>query len=323
MAGEPNTIDYSSLNTSLKPKNWNMGEIKKNTVETIGKLFLVSNRLEVSDSMNKKKIDRRNEKLNQFANNIEKASDWMKSNFIITINYLLDNKLLKTETIKSLHLTELEKNLDSETSGSNVEDKKLQKILDELTNNMPESAKLALDKHVNMELLNLNRESQNAEELWKKVKELEQENADLKTDLDAMNSGFEMMERDSRSRWSFRNTERVANAIHKLNENKGWLSQEKITRMVLWQADKFVPWWDVKSRRVFKRFNRMDVNKQYNKVSDKMDEKLKSAKGKEFLAIRRIQIEVNKAHDNYINEIKSDTKRSNIRNINSAMAKAA
>ena len=67
----------------------------------------------------------------------------------------------------------------------------------------------------------------------------------------------------------------------------------------------------------------MDVNKQYNKVSDKMAEKLKSAKGNEFLAIRRIQIEVNKAHDNYINEIKSDTKRSNIRNINSAMAKAA
>ena len=235
----------------------------------------------------------------------------------------MDHKLLKTEKIKSLHLTELGKDLNSEDSESNVGDKRLQKILDELTKDMPESAKLALDKHVNMELLNLNTKGKNAEELEWKVNELEQENKALQADLDAVNAGFEVMERDSRSRWSLRNTERVANAIHKLNENKNRLSQEEITRRVLRQADKFVFRWDTKTRRVFKHFNRMDVNKQYNKVSDKMDKKLKSAKGKELLTIRRIQIEVNKAHNNYINEIRKETKRSNVRKVNFAMANAA
>lgn len=67
----------------------------------------------------------------------------------------------------------------------------------------------------------------------------------------------------------------------------------------------------------------MDVNKQYNKVVDKLNKKLPSAKPNELLAIRRIQIEINKAHDNYINEIRKDTKRNNIRNVNFGVANAA
>ena len=67
----------------------------------------------------------------------------------------------------------------------------------------------------------------------------------------------------------------------------------------------------------------MDVNKQYNKVSDMLDNKLKSAKPREMIAIRRIQIEVNKAHTNYINEISKEIKSSNVRKVNFAMASAA
>ena len=310
-----NTIDYSRLNSSLAPRNWNMKEIKQNTVEAIGKLFLASNRMDITDDMGRDKVDRRNSRLNQFADSIEKVSDWMKSNFILTIDYLVKNKLLKAEKVKSLNLKELEKE-------SNDEDGKLQKILDELTKDLPEATKLKLDKHVSMELLNLANETRNSSELSNRVDELEKENEALKADADASSAALEILEHDALNRWSFRNTERVANAIQKLNENKE-LSQEDITRRVLWQADKFVFWWDSKSRRVFKHFNRMDVNKQYKKVSEKLDKKRASAKGKELIAIRRIQMEVNKAHDNYMKEISYNTKRNNVKRVNFDIAKAA
>ena len=52
-----------------------MKEIKQNTVEAIGKLFLASNRMEITDDMKRDKVDRRNSRLNQFADSIEKVSD--------------------------------------------------------------------------------------------------------------------------------------------------------------------------------------------------------------------------------------------------------
>ena len=323
MSRNPNTIDYSKLNSSLAPRNWNMKEIKQNTVEAIGKLFLASNRMEITDDMKRDKVDRRNSRLNQFADSIEKVSDWMKSNFILTIDYLVKNKLMKSEKIKSLNIRELEKNTSNEDEkNTSNEDEKLQKILDELTKDLPEATKLELNKHVSMELLNLSNATRNSNELSGRVKELEDENEALKADADASSAALEILEKDALNRWSFRNTERVANAIHKLNSNKE-LSQDEITRRVLWQADKFVFWWDSKSRRMFKHFNRMDVNKQYKKVTEKLDKKLGSAKGKELIAIRRIQIDVNKAHDNYINEISGKAKRDNVKRVNLSMAKAA
>ena len=54
-------------------------------------------------------------------------------------------------------------------------------------------------------------------------------------------------------------------------------------------------------------------------MSEKLNEKLQSAKGQDWLNIRRIQLEVNKAHDNYLAEIPEDTKKANLRKIDLAM----
>ena len=314
MWSTPNTIDYSSLEGSLKPKSKSV-TLKNDVAKEIWNIFLQSNNLDVDTNLNNGKIARRNRTLNQFANNVENASEWVKTRFVLAVDYLISHNLINAKQISSLKLSQL--------SREESADKRLNKIIDEFRKNLSNSDRLSLDKSVAEWLINLSNESERSDKLGERVRELEQENSDLQADVDAMSAWFERLEKDALSRWSFRNMQRVANSIHKINENKKWLPQEEVTRRVLWQADKFVFWWSTKSRRIFKSFKRMDVNKQYNKVVDKLNKKLPSAKPNELLAIRRIQIEINKAHDNYINEIRKDTKRNNIRNVNFGVANAA
>ena len=309
-----NTIDYSSLDKSIKPRSKAV-TLKNDVAKEIWDVFLLTNNLDINTKLNKGRIATRNRNLNEFANNVETASEWVKTKFLLSMDYLITHNLISTKQISSLKLNELR----NEKSA----DQKLNKIISDFRKNLSNSDKLSLDRSVSEWLINLAKESERSDILWERVRELEQQNADLQADVDAMSAGFNRLEKDAFSRWSFRNIQRVANAINKLNENKNGLSQEEITRRVLWQADKFVFRWDSKSRRIFKSFRRMDVNKQYNKVVDKLNKKLQSAKPSELLAIRRIQIEVNKAHDNYLKEVKVDTKRDNVRKVNFAVANAA
>ena len=67
----------------------------------------------------------------------------------------------------------------------------------------------------------------------------------------------------------------------------------------------------------------MDINSQYNKVSQKLIERISKAKDKEKIAIRQIMNDINKAHDDYIHEISDEQKKENLFKINSAMANAS
>lgn len=316
-----NTIDYSSLNRSLKPKSPAL-TLKDNIVEEIWKVFLQTNNLSVDNNLNKGKVERRNSSINEFASNIEAASEWVKTEFILTVDYLVTHKLLNSEKIRSLKLRQLKWEWTA--------DEKLNKIMDEFKSSLSEKDRLALDKNVAEWIINLSKENKKADELWEEVNELKQENNDLQTENAALEVGFENMVKDATSRWSFSNIKRLTNAIIKIKlEGEGkWkkkekLSQEEVTRRILWQADKFVFWWGTKSKRVFKSFKRMDVNEQYNRIHDKLDKMKATAKPSELPFIKYIQDEVNKAHTNYINEISMKTKKLNARKFNEAMLSAA
>ena len=83
----------------------------------------------------------KNKKLDRFSNSIEWASEWAKANFILNIDYLSKNNLIKVDKIKSLKLRVLED--DSKNA-----DDKLENILAELTKDLSESDKLKLNQHV-------------------------------------------------------------------------------------------------------------------------------------------------------------------------------
>ena len=112
----PNTIDYSNLNKSLQPKR-KIEWITTNTAQTIWDVFLAKN------APHTKKIENKNQKLDEFASNIENWSESMKLKFSLTIDYLSKNWLLNPESIKSLKIR------------WNSTDEKLQNIIDDLVTN--------------------------------------------------------------------------------------------------------------------------------------------------------------------------------------------
>lgn len=311
MASRLNELDYSNLNKSLQPKNSGLLEIKKDTVEAIWKVFLQSNGLNIEENMGSGKIRRRNERMNEFANNIEGASDWMKSNFMITVNYLVKNKLIWNEKIKSLRLAELEKE-------STNEDKKLENILNELTKDMSESDKLKLDQHVSMELLNLSKESKKSSELWKQIEDLQNENKDLRDELMTSDTAREIALNSSLSPWSIHNSNRIWSAIKNIREDNS-LDKEEKARKILLRANSYIvfgTWISINLRRILP-FGKFDVNKEYAKVIDKLNKKVENATDKEKLAIMSILDEIDKAHKEYIEatNISDDEKKENKKRI--------
>jgi hypothetical protein len=85
----PNTIDYSNLNKSLQPKR-KIEWITTDTAKAIWDLFLAKN------APRTKKIENKNQKLDEFASNIENWSESMKLKFSLTIDYLSKNWLFLT-----------------------------------------------------------------------------------------------------------------------------------------------------------------------------------------------------------------------------------
>lgn len=318
MANTPNVIDYSNLNKSLQPKR-KIDNVKEDVAKAIWEVFLQSNNLKIEEGMNAGRIKRRNDRINEFANKTAEASEWAKSEFVLTVNYLLENNLMTTEKIKSLNLKSL--NNDEITP-----DKKLSNILDELTKWLKEPDKLKLNQHVSKWLLNLSKEANNADKLWERITDLEQQNSDLKGELDALDAVNEVSERAVLTRRSMNNMIRVWNSIKNINDS----SLDPITkaRKVLWQANSFAIFGS------WKRFDwvynklplKFDLNKEYKDTVDKLKEKMdKSSNDGEKVAIRYIMKHVNKSYEDYIKAttISDNERKSNMRQINEKMVKAA
>ena len=220
----PNTIDYSNLNKSLQPKR-KINSITTDVAKAIWDVFLESNGFD-----SRKRSSTKTNKLNQFSNSIEGASEWTKANFILTIDYLKKNNLLNTSKIKSLRL----RSLEDETK---TQDEKLSNILDELTKDLPEDDRLKLEKHVSKWLINLSKEADSADKLWEKITDLEQQNSDLKNELDALDAVTEVSEKAVLKRRSKYKMIRIWNSIKNINDST--LDPETKARKILWQANSF------------------------------------------------------------------------------------
>lgn len=312
----PNTIDYSSLNKGLNLKWQRLKDITTKVSEDIWKVFLESNQRK-SESEKAK-----NNKLNRFSRSIEWASEWAKANFILSIDYLSKNNLIKTDKIKALKLRVLENDTGLNNS-KNLEDVRLENILTELTQGLSESEKLGLQQHVSRELLNLSEQADSADKLWEKITDLEKQNSDLKGELDALDAVTEVSERAVLTRRSRYKMIRIWNSIKNINDSS--LDKETKARKILWQANSFAIFGS------WKRFDwiynklplKFDVKKEYEKSVSKLMRKMdESSDDGEKVAIRYIMRQVNKAYKDYIDEtnISEETRKQNMRDINMKMA---
>ena len=306
----PNTLDYSSLNKSLNLKWDKLKDITTKVSEDIWKVFLESNpRKSEGEKAKKNKLDR-------FSNSIDGASESTKSNFILTVDYLSKNNLIKTNKIKALKLRILE-------DDTKTQDDKLSNILDELTRDLSESEKLKLDQSVSKWLIDLSQEGRSADKLWEKINDLEQQNSDLKGELDALDAVTEVSERAVLKRRSKYKMIRIWNSIKNINDSA--LDPETKARKVLWQANSFAIFgsWKRFDWFINKFPKKFDVNEEYEKSVSKIKKKMdESSDDGEKVAIRYIMRQVNKAYKDYIDatNISEDTRKQNMRDINMKMA---
>lgn len=307
----PNTLDYSSLNKGLNLRWQKLKDITQKVSEDIWKVFL-----ETNPNRKNRWINEKNQKLDRFWNSIEWASEWAKANFILNIDYLSKNNLIKVDKIKSLKLRVLEDDTKSA-------DEKLSNILEDLKKDLPEQEKLKLEQHVSKKLLNLSEQADSADKLWEKISDLEQQNSDLKSELDALDAVSEVSERAVLTRRSRFKMIRIWNSIKNINNSA--LDPETKARKVLWQANSFAIFgsWKRFDWFINKFPKKFDVNEEYVKSVDKLKKEMnESTDDWEKVAIRYIMRQVNKAYKDYIDatNISENTRRQNMRDINMAMA---
>lgn len=308
MSRDPNQIDYSKLNHTLWSKR---KQISEDTSKRIGEIFLKSNSFDKMWASNKEK------KLDRFTSSLEGATEWVKTRFALTVNYLTEKGLIKSEKIKSLKL----KNLEDFNKTSN---EKLENIINDLKSWLSDTDRRDVDQHVSEWLIDLAEESESANELWKKVKELDIQNQDLQNELDAADTANEIVESAILSKWSLNNNIRKAFALKKINEDNS-LSAEQKAREVLWQANKYVIWWRKKRKRYFGSLEKMNVNRAYFRAANSIRESIKKASTREKVALRMILKQVDAAYESYIKAttIDKDTRKQYMRDVNNSMASAA
>ena len=306
----PNTLNYDSLNKSLNLSSNKLQDITKKVSKEIWDVFLEKN----PNKMHREDKDK-NKKLEKFSDSIKGASEWMKAEFILTVNYLIDKGLIKTDDIKSLNLRNLNKEKEA--------DDKLKNILNELRSNVKDKeTKLELEQNVSKWLLSLRKQSDSAENLRAKNKELWDENSYLKSELDALDAVSEVSERAVLKRWSKYKMIRIWNSIKNINDSS--LDPETKARKVLWQANSFAIFGS------WKRFDwvynklplKFDINKEYTKTVDKLENAMKeSTDDWEKVAIRYIMRQVNKSYKEYMEAttISEEKRKDNMREINRLM----
>lgn len=297
-------LDYSNLNKSLQPKRKIEG-ITKNIAEEIWKVFLAKN------APRSKKIEAKNQKLDEFSSDIENGTESMKIKFNLTINHLAENNLLDPESIKSLKIRWASA------------DERLQNILDDLTINrktpLTDSQKTQLDQAVanwvEKHYSDLAEKDDNSEELKARNEELEEE-------LNASEATNEVVETAVLRRRSRNNMIRVWNSIKKISESS--LDPVTKARKILWQANSFTLLW------TWKRFDwinklpkKIDVNKEYREAVDHLKDRMwETDQPKEKVAIRYIMRQINKAYKDYLDatNISEEDRRNNMKDINMKMA---
>ena len=298
------TLDYSNLNKSLQPKRKIEG-ITKNIAEEIWKVFLAKN------APRSKKVEAKNQKLNEFSSDIENGTESMKIKFNLTINHLAENNLLDPESIKSLKIRWASA------------DERLQSILDDLTINrktpLTDSQKTQLDQAVanwvEKHYSDLAEKDDNSEELKARNEELEEE-------LNASEAANEVVETAVLRRRSRNNMIRVWNSIKKISESS--LDPVTKARKILWQANSFA------LLGTWKRFDwinklpkKIDVNKEYREAVDHLKDRMwETDQPKEKVAIRYIMRQINKAYKDYLDatNISEEDRRNNMKDINMKMA---
>ena len=196
--------------------------------------------------------------------------------------------------------------------------------MNELKDKLSPENKQKLEQHTSEYLLTIANESETADELWKKINDLKTENQDLKDELDASEAMNEIVEKTILSRRSTSNTIRMWNAIRKINEDTSLDPVEKACR-VLWQANKYVFWWNKRRRKYFGNIKNLNVNKAYFNAVDSIKKSIATAEWKEKVALRYIMKQINKAYENYIKHtnISEDIRKGNQRVVDSELAKAA
>ena len=297
-------LDYSNLNKSLQPKRKIEG-ITKNIAEEIWKVFLAKN------APRSKKVEAKNQKLNEFSSDIENGTESMKIKFNLTINHLAENNLLDPESIKSLKIRWASA------------DERLQSILDDLTINrktpLTDSQKTQLDQAVanwvEKHYSDLAEKDDNSEELKARNEELEEE-------LNASEAANEVVETAVLRRRSRNNMIRVWNSIKKISESS--LDPVTKARKILWQANSFA------LLGTWKRFDwinklpkKIDVNKEYREAVDHLKDRMwETDQPKEKVAIRYIMRQINKAYKDYLDatNISEEDRRNNMKDINMKMA---
>lgn len=308
MAGGHNTIDYSNLNATLKTKrpiDW----ITEDVAKALGDVFLATSKETKRLNDSNEDISKKNDKLNEVANDLKWWSEEVKTKFLMNIKYLSENGLLNPKSIKSLKIEWKDAN------------EKLENIIKSLKAPLSEQDKSQLDKSVSEWLekhyLDLAKKDDMSEELKAKNEELEEE-------LNASEAANAVVESAVLTRRSLNNSIRVWKSIEKINENKKWLDPATKARKVLWQASHYAIWTGkVRFDWVNKLPRKFDIKAEYNNVVKELNTKMDNAtKAKEKVAIRYIMRQVNKAYTDYIEAISIDeeTRRGNMKNINQKMA---
>lgn len=299
---------YSNLEENLKLNSGKkITTVTTNIAEEIWKVFLAKN------APRAKKDERKIQKLDDFASNIENWSESMKVKFALTINHLATNWLLNPESIKSLKIR-----WDSS-------DEKLKNIIDDLTTNrkvpLTNEQKTQLDQAVASWIEDFYLELAKKDDI---SEELKSRNDELEEELNASEAANEVVESAILTRRSLNNMIRVWKSIENINENKKWLDPVTKARKVLWQANHRAIWsGKIRFDWVSKLPQKFDIKKEYNNIVTKLTNKMDSAKNpKEKVAIRYIMRQVNKAYTDYIKAISVDdeTRKNNMKTINMKMA---
>lgn len=294
----PNTIDYSNLNKALQPKRkveWLTASIAKR----IWDIFLAKN-------TKVKNEDSKTSKLNWLADMVENSSESIKTRFVVAVNTLIEKWLLKTDQIKKLKLTWTDWN------------KNLWNIMDELLSHLTASERELADKSINEAL---DKHYEKIANVNDNMNELKEENDAIRAELDASERANEVVENSILSRRSFNKYARIWYAMQKIYE-KPDLDDETKARKILWQAKRYVLWWMAWRPRVFSRLKDMNMKDTYNEIVNQLKSKMPTASDKGKIAMRSIMRQVDRAYEIYINsiDISKDTRRSNMRDINMAMA---
>lgn len=301
--------DYSDLNTALKTKmhiEWITDWISKQ----IWELFLTNTR---SKDKNQNNID-------SLAKHLENISEAAKTEFLIKVQYLIDNNFLKAGSIKTIKIKDLEKK---------EPDEKLNFIINQLIDKagLNDDQKKALAAHTTKALTNVYKTATDVivdnQKLQEKVNNLENDNEDLQSEIDAMEGWFETAEDAILQRRRFVNKYRMIWNKIKQIVDKEWINSTNFNR-ILQNANLVthnLPW------RLFHQVIHLrwkDVHDNYKNVVDNLKTMISDneTNAETKIAIHYIMKQLNVAYEQYIEAtvVNKEQRKQNMKDIYKWMA---